>query len=106
MIDDREKREAEWKAGRHTSADGKSQLLEKMDYEHLRNVIETFPDYNVSPLRKALRVKQREMISIVIEYLQYREERELKKKSRDAKKRAHWAKVARQALEIYSEATS
>jgi hypothetical protein len=98
---DKEGREAQWKDGWHTDAEGIDHQLKNMDYGHLRRTIKSFRGHNARPLEKALRVKEREMISIVIDYLQFRQDREEKKEGRKAKRRASAAKTARRALEIY-----
>jgi hypothetical protein len=39
MADEQEEREADWKAGSHTDADGKRWKLDSMSYEHLERTI-------------------------------------------------------------------
>jgi hypothetical protein len=103
MDDSEPDREAEWKAGWHTNADGKRLRLTDMNYEHLENTIDLFSYLDVQPLRSALRRKQRKFIPVVIEYLSRREALSLKKvHSKKAKRRAKLARAARNALEAFA----
>jgi hypothetical protein len=100
-----EEREASWKAGWHTDAEGNRWNLDQMNYEHLVNTINAFRHLKVGPLRKALRTKQREFIPLVISYLERREKAARKMTaSKKAKKRANLAKAARDALERFINA--
>jgi hypothetical protein len=102
MTDEEGEREADWKDGWHTDADGKRRKLDNMNYEHLEYTIKLFAHLDVRPLRRALRRKQPKFIPVVIDYLERREKLARKKGStRKAKKRTNLAKAASQALKEF-----
>jgi hypothetical protein len=105
MTNDDREREADWKAGWHTNADGIRLRLADMNYEHLENTIKLFSYLNVRPLRSALRRKQRKFVPVVIEYLVRRETAGRKVgSSNKAKRRGKLAKAAREAIAKFTEA--
>lgn len=108
MVATNEERVAEWRNGFHTDGTGKRHTLDEMNYEHLENTIRLFPYLDTSPLRKALRAKQRALIPAIIEFLRYREARESKKdarkESKKARRRARLARAAHEALQRFVDA--